>query len=83
MHFKDVDYWIIKHYRQRYNNWGSSPIMSELCNGRPWCRGGVQKIIEKIDEIDSTDRRLGRQLIHSSSMSRLALMPTEAISSIC
>lgn len=58
MPYTEEDRWLIKHYREVYN-WGSAKILAEHGDGRNWSRGGIQKIIEKLEETGSLARRPG------------------------
>ena len=49
---------IIQHYHTKYK-WGSQKILNQLGNGKKWSRGGIQKLIEKIDETGSIVRKKG------------------------
>ena len=49
---------IIKHDHTKYK-WGSQKILNQLGNGKKWSRGGIQKLIEKIDKTGSIVRKKG------------------------
>ena len=58
MPYTEYEKFLIKHYHTEYG-WGSRKILAEWGEGKKWSRGGIQKIIEKLDETGSLDRRPG------------------------